>query len=42
MKKRLYFALLLLSAAAGAAEFFVTPAGSDKNPGTCLRQAKAG
>ena len=34
MKKRLYFALLLFSAAAGAAEFFVTPSGSDKNPGT--------
>ena len=34
MKKRLCFAPLLLAAAAGAAEFFVTPAGSDKNPGT--------
>ena len=34
MKKRRYFALLLFSAAAGAAEFCVTPSGSDKNPGT--------
>ena len=34
MKKRFYLALLLLSAVAGAAEFFVTPEGSDKNPGT--------
>ena len=34
MKKEFCFAFLLLSAAAGAAELYVSPAGSDKNPGS--------
>ena len=34
MKKILYFTLLLLAGAAGAAELFVAPSGNDRNPGT--------
>ena len=34
MKKEFYFAFLLFSAAAGAAELYVSPAGNDRNPGS--------